>query len=49
MRKVNGSDLKPLKSINNPKSWESQPSISSDGNTLVFASDRRGGFGGIDL
>ena len=43
------SDLKPLKSINSPKSWESQPSISSDGNTLVFASDRRGGFGGIDL
>ena len=44
------SDLKPLKSINSPKSWESQPSISSDGNTLVFKiSDRRGGFGGIDL
>lgn len=43
------SDLKPMKSINNPKSWESQPSISSDGTTLVFASDRRGGFGGIDL
>jgi len=43
------SDLKPLKSVNNPKSWESQPSVSSDGNSLVFASDRRGGFGGIDL
>ena len=43
------SDLNPMKSINNPKSWESQPSISSDGTTLVFASDRRGGFGGIDL
>ena len=43
------SDLKPMKSINNPKSWESQPSISSDGTTLVFASDRRGGVGGIDL
>ena len=45
----NWSDLKPMKTINNPKSWESQPSISSDGNSLVFASDRRGGFGGIDL
>ena len=50
-KKENGdwSDLKPMKTINNPKSWESQPSISSDGNSLVFASDRRGGFGGIDL
>ena len=45
----NWSDLKPMKTVNNPKSWESQPSISSDGNSLVFASDRRGGFGGIDL
>ncbi len=43
------SDLKPMKSVNNPKSWESQPSVSSDGSTLIFASDRRGGFGGIDL
>ena len=43
------SDLKPMKSVNNPKSWESQPSISSDGSTLIFASDRKGGFGGIDL
>ena len=45
----NWSDLKPMKTVNNPKSWESQPSISSDGNSLVFASDRRGGYGGIDL
>jgi len=30
-------------------SWESQPSISSDGNTIIFASDREGGYGGIDL
>ena len=45
----NWSELKPMKTVNNPKSWESQPSISSDGNSLVFASDRRGGFGGTDL
>lgn len=35
--------------INNPDSWESQPSISSDGNTLFFASDRKGGYGGSDI
>lgn len=29
--------------------WESQPSISSDGKTLYFASDRKGGQGGKDL
>jgi len=43
------TDLRPLKSVNNPKSWESQPSVSADGNELIFASDRKGGFGGIDL
>jgi len=35
--------------INTPQSWESQPSLSSDGNTLYFASDRVGGFGGSDI
>ena len=35
--------------INSPKSWESQPSVSPDGNVLVFASNRPGGIGGIDL
>lgn len=29
--------------------WESQPSLSADGNTLYFASNRRGGYGGRDL
>ena len=43
------SDLISLKSVNSPKSWESQPSISADGNSLFFASDRKGGFGGIDI
>ena len=43
------SDLISLQSINNPRSWESQPSISVDGSSLIFASDRKGGFGGIDL
>ncbi|MFP4527915.1 MAG: hypothetical protein ACLFQX_05140 [Candidatus Kapaibacterium sp.] len=29
--------------------WESQPAISPDGNSIIFASDREGGIGGIDL
>lgn len=29
--------------------WDSAPSITSDGNTLYFSSNRPGGFGGIDL
>ncbi len=35
--------------INDPNSWDSQPSISADGKTLYFASDRPGGFGGSDI
>ena len=34
--------------VNSP-AWESQPSISSDGRTLYFVSDRKGGFGGLDI
>lgn len=33
----------------NSKSWESQPSISADGNTLFFSSSRPGGRGGKDI
>ena len=33
----------------NSASWESQPSISSDGKTLYFASTRKGGFGSSDI
>ena len=42
-RQSNGewSDLFSLETVNNPKSWESQPSISADGKTLMFASDRK--------
>jgi outer membrane protein OmpA-like peptidoglycan-associated protein len=35
--------------VNDRKYWDSQPSIASDGHTLYFASDRPGGYGGIDL
>ena len=30
-------------------SWESQPTVSSDGKKIIFASDRVGGYGKIDL
>jgi outer membrane protein OmpA-like peptidoglycan-associated protein/tetratricopeptide (TPR) repeat protein len=33
----------------NTTHWESQPSIASNGRVLYFASDRPGGYGGIDL
>lgn len=34
----------------NSKSWDSQPSLSSDGNTLIFVSDREGSYcGSMDL
>jgi len=35
--------------INKPDSWESQPSISPNADKLFFASNRKGGKGGIDL
>jgi outer membrane protein OmpA-like peptidoglycan-associated protein/Tol biopolymer transport system component len=39
-------DLSPP--INTP-GWESQPSISADGRTLYFVSNRSGGYGGYDI
>ena len=33
----------------NSTSWDSQPSISPDGNTLYFASARGGGKGKMDI
>ena len=33
----------------NTSKWESQPSISADGKTLYFVSNRSGGFGGMDI
>lgn len=35
--------------INSADRWDSQPSISADGKTLYFASNRPGGYGGIDI
>jgi len=39
-------DLNPP--VNTP-GWEAQPSISADGKTLFFVSNRKGGYGGYDI
>ncbi|MFM2285574.1 MAG: hypothetical protein RLZZ543_1071 [Bacteroidota bacterium] len=36
-------------SINGKSTWDSQPSLSSDGKTLYFASNRPGGMGELDI
>ena len=35
--------------VNLSNTWDSQPSITSDGKTLYFVSDRGGGYGGYDI
>lgn len=35
--------------VNNDDTWESMPTITSDGNKIYFVSDRPGGFGGYDI
>lgn len=35
--------------INDPYYWDTQPSLASDGHTLYFVSDRKGGYGGADI
>ncbi|MBN1337738.1 MAG: OmpA family protein [Bacteroidales bacterium] len=35
--------------VNLPESWESQPTVTSDGSTLYFISDRPEGTGGYDI
>jgi hypothetical protein len=46
----NGKWSKPINlDIINTLDFESQPFVSSDGNTLVFVSDREGGIGSTDL
>lgn len=48
---VNGkwSPVKNLGAPVNSSAYESLPSLSADGKTLFFTSDRRGGLGGLDL
>lgn len=38
----------PVEAVNT-KYWESHASVSNDGKTMVFASNRKGGFGAMDL
>ncbi|MCR4659703.1 MAG: OmpA family protein [Bacteroidales bacterium] len=38
-----------LGSVVNSSAWEAQPSLSVDGRTLYFVSNRRGGYGGSDI
>ncbi len=48
--RVNNKWIEPLPIVNlNTDSYESYPAISKDGSILIFASDRSGGYGGIDL
>ena len=52
VNKENGiwSDIKEFpKQISRVDSWDSQPTVSSDGNTIIFSSDRPGGYGKMDL
>ena len=46
----NGQWTEPIAiNINQPTSWESTPSLSPDGRTLYFSSNRKGGYGGLDI
>lgn len=49
---VNGewTDVRPLgERVNDPVWWDSQPTVSADGKSIYFASNRPGGQGGIDI
>ena len=43
-----GYDVMPVPALSS-KHWDSQPSISCDGTTMYFASNRDGGYGGTDI
>lgn len=49
--RVNGewTEAQKVEGINDPIFWDSQPSLASDGKTLYFCSDRKGGRGGVDI
>ncbi len=41
--------LKPVPNINTTYAFDGQPSITTNGKTIYFASNRRGGYGGYDI
>ncbi|HET6511915.1 MAG TPA: hypothetical protein VFH43_06970, partial [Candidatus Kapabacteria bacterium] len=43
------TDVRPLTSVNERTYFDSHPTLTRDGKTLYFASDRRGGQGGVDI
>lgn len=44
------SEIKSLgPEVNSPQSWDSQPTVSADGKTIYFASNRPGGLGELDI
>lgn len=46
----NGTWEEPIPlNINQPDAWESTPALAPDGRTLYFSSNRKGGYGGLDL
>ena len=52
VRRVDGRWQKPQAlgpQVNGDRTWESQPTVSADGKLLLFASNRAGGQGGIDI
>lgn len=52
MSKYDGTRWEPARKLKkeiNTKYWEAHGFITEDGSTLIFASDRPGGFGGLDL
>lgn len=48
-REVRIEDVAALTSLNRQINFDGQPTISKDGLIIVFASDRAGGYGGVDL
>lgn len=42
-------DIKKLPGVNDPIYWDSQPTVSANGTMIIFASNRPGGYGKLDL
>ncbi|QTN39512.1 PD40 domain-containing protein [Cryomorphaceae bacterium] len=43
------TEIRPVENLNLPDAWDSQPSVSANGDVLYFTSSRGGGLGGLDL